>query len=80
MRLIALAISVAGLCSTTWAAERDENNERLDDAADLFKEIMGSPDKSIPQDLLNKSSLHHPGAGLEERRLSCWRPSTGGVL
>jgi lipid-binding SYLF domain-containing protein len=30
-------------------------NERLDDAASLFSEIMGTPDKSIPQDLLNKA-------------------------
>ena len=56
MRLIALAISVAGLCSMTWAAEeKDKTNERLDDAAALFNEVMGTPDKSIPQDLLNKS-------------------------
>jgi len=56
MRLMALAISVVGLCSVSWAAEKDKTNERLDDAADLFNEIMGAPDKSIPQDLLNKSS------------------------
>jgi lipid-binding SYLF domain-containing protein len=56
MRLMALAISVLGLCSVSWAAEKDKTSERLDDAADLFNEIMGSPDKSIPQDLLNKSA------------------------
>ncbi|MGA2590783.1 MAG: lipid-binding SYLF domain-containing protein [Bryobacteraceae bacterium] len=55
MRLLTLAISVAGLCSMTWAAEEEKTNERLDDAASLFSEIMGSPDKAIPQDLLNKS-------------------------
>ncbi len=55
MRLMALAISVVGLCSVSWAVENDKTNERLDDAAELFSEIMGSPDKSIPQDLLNKS-------------------------
>lgn len=40
----------------TWAAEeKDKTTERLNDAAALFSEIMGTPDKSIPQDLLNKS-------------------------
>jgi len=28
---------------------------RLQAAADVFKEVMGTPDKTIPQDLLNKS-------------------------
>jgi SH3 domain-containing YSC84-like protein 1 len=37
------------------ADEKGKTNERLDDAASLFSEIMGTPDKSIPQDLLNKS-------------------------
>src|ERR1700689_5254732 len=55
MRLMVLAISVVGLCSVSWAVEKDKTNERLDDSADLFNEVMGTPDKSIPQDLLNKS-------------------------
>ena len=29
--------------------------KRLDAAASIFKEVMGIPDKSIPQDLLNKA-------------------------
>src|ERR1700683_2795296 len=59
MRMIALAMSAAGLCfmmcPATWAAEETRTNERLNDAAALFNEVMGTPDKSIPQDLLNKS-------------------------
>jgi len=55
MRVIALAISFVGLCSLGWAVEKDKSAERLEDAADLFSEIMGTPDRSIPQDLLNKS-------------------------
>jgi lipid-binding SYLF domain-containing protein len=35
--------------------DKEKNADRLDDAATLFSEIMGAPDKSIPQDLLNKS-------------------------
>jgi lipid-binding SYLF domain-containing protein len=57
--MIAIAMSAAGLCSilgsAMWAAEETKTNERLDDAAALFKEIMSTPDRSIPQDLLNKS-------------------------
>jgi len=55
MRTIALIMGVAGLFTAMRAAEETKTNDRLDDAAALFKEIMGTPDKSIPQDLLNKS-------------------------
>jgi SH3 domain-containing YSC84-like protein 1 len=55
MRTIALIMGVAGLFTPMRAAEETKTNDRLDDAAALFKEIMGTPDKSIPQDLLNKS-------------------------
>jgi lipid-binding SYLF domain-containing protein len=48
-------MSVAGLYSTMWAAEETRTRERLDDAAALFNEVMGTPDRSIPQDLLNKA-------------------------
>jgi lipid-binding SYLF domain-containing protein len=59
MRTIALTFSAAGLCSimcgAMWAAEETKTNDRLNDAAAMFSEIMSTPDKSIPQDLLNKS-------------------------
>jgi SH3 domain-containing YSC84-like protein 1 len=55
MRLIAPVILLASLYSTMVAAEETKTGDRLDDAAALFKEVMGTPDKSIPQDLLNKS-------------------------
>lgn len=35
--------------------EKSKTDERLDDAAGLFAEVMATPDKAIPQDLLNKS-------------------------
>jgi SH3 domain-containing YSC84-like protein 1 len=38
------------------SAHDEKTNNRLDDAASLFSEIMGTPDKSIPQDLLDKSA------------------------
>jgi lipid-binding SYLF domain-containing protein len=55
MRIIPIAVSVAGLCSMMWAAEATKTKERLNDAAAMFSEVMATPDRSIPQDLLNKS-------------------------
>ena len=44
-------------CTGLLAAdEKTKTAERLDDAASLFTEIMGTPDKSIPQDLLEKAA------------------------
>src|SRR5438552_13498916 len=37
------------------AAKENEPVKRLDEAAAVFSEIMSTPDKSIPQDLLDKS-------------------------
>jgi lipid-binding SYLF domain-containing protein len=48
--LAALTLSAA----LVSAAESDAP-ARLQAAADVFKEVMGIPDKSIPQDLLNKA-------------------------
>ena len=40
-----------------WAAdEAQKAGERLQDAASLFQEIMAAPDRSIPQELLNKAA------------------------
>ena len=36
--------------------EKERNAERMTDAVDLFGEVMGTPDKAIPQDLLEKAS------------------------
>lgn len=49
-----LAVTLAGTAAFA-ADEKQKVNERLDDAAALFSEIMAAPDKSIPQDLLDKS-------------------------
>src|SRR3954468_8081816 len=53
MRCITLTL----ILTLTLAAKDDQRKttERLDDAATLFSEIMGAPDRSIPQDLLDKS-------------------------
>lgn len=40
-------------CMTAWAQEAE--NARLKAAADVLGEILGAPDKGIPQDLLDKA-------------------------
>lgn len=58
MRLIALTLALALGCIPLSAAsekDKEKNTERLGDAADLFGEIMGTPDRSIPEDLLGKA-------------------------
>ncbi len=46
--MITLAAGSAGLA-------KEKTAERLDDAADVMKEIMETSDKGIPQDLMNKA-------------------------
>jgi len=44
-------------CAPLAAAdEKKKTVERLDDAASLFTEIMSTPDRAIPQDLLEKAN------------------------
>jgi len=38
------------------AVEKNEVNQRLDNAADVLHEIMAAPDKGIPEDLLGKAN------------------------
>src|SRR5690242_12527264 len=53
MRTLAMLISI---CLGAGAALAESTQERLTDAATLFTEIMATPDRSIPQDLLQKAS------------------------
>jgi lipid-binding SYLF domain-containing protein len=58
MRAIALTLALSLGCTNLVAAstkDKQKNTERLTDAVDLFAEIMGTPDKAIPQDLLEKA-------------------------
>src|SRR5580704_8898205 len=48
-------ISILSLSATLLSAAESDAPKRLQAAADVFKEVMGIPDKAIPQDLLNKS-------------------------
>src|SRR5271157_6449790 len=49
-------VIVAGLAlSTTLLAIDNEPAKRLGEAASVFSQIMSTPDKGIPQDLLDKA-------------------------
>lgn len=52
MRGVALATVLAAGMAPMWA---DTPAEKLQDSARVFSEIMGTPDKGIPQDLLAKA-------------------------
>jgi lipid-binding SYLF domain-containing protein len=54
MRMFATLIAGALWLPFTVSAASDAP-KRLQSAAEAFKEVMGIPDKSIPQDLLNKA-------------------------
>src|SRR5271154_1245923 len=47
-------IAALGLSAGLLCAQADVT-KRLEAAADTFKEVMDTPDKAIPQDLLNKA-------------------------
>jgi lipid-binding SYLF domain-containing protein len=53
IQIAVLITLVAG--STGLAKEKDKTAERLNDAVTVISEIMDTPDKGIPQDLLDKS-------------------------
>jgi lipid-binding SYLF domain-containing protein len=56
MRWIPLTLAIAIGCVPLAAAdEKTKNTDRLDDSASLFSEVMGTPDKAIPQNLLEKA-------------------------
>src|SRR6516165_6331998 len=57
MRLLTYTLTIALGCAPLMAKdEKGKFTERLDDAASLLSEIMATPDRSIPQNLLDKSA------------------------
>lgn len=51
-----LSVIAATLCCSSMGLFADTAAERLQDAAEVFHEIMATPDKGIPQDLLSKAA------------------------
>jgi SH3 domain-containing YSC84-like protein 1 len=57
MRLFTCTLAVTLACTMLLAKdEKAKTDERLGDSAALFSEVMGTPDRAIPQKLLDKSS------------------------
>jgi SH3 domain-containing YSC84-like protein 1 len=57
MRCIHFALVAAiGLAPLAAQEKKTKTDERLQDSADLFSEVMATPDRSIPQDLLDKAA------------------------
>ncbi len=48
-------ILVAALAITPLVASENDSAKRLDQAASVLTEVMGTPDKGIPEDLLDKA-------------------------
>jgi lipid-binding SYLF domain-containing protein len=56
MRYTKITLTLAlGCAALVGAEDQSKTTERLNDAATLFSEVMAAPDKSIPQDLLEKA-------------------------
>src|ERR1017187_1002658 len=56
MRWASLTLALVMACAPLVAADaKSKTAERLDDSASLFSEIMSTPDRAIPQDLLEKA-------------------------
>ncbi len=50
-----IVAAAASFVISTGVILADTPQERLKESADVFQEIMGTPDKGIPQDLLNRA-------------------------
>ena len=56
MRFLTVILTIGISCAPLLAKdEKSKTDERLADSASLFSEVMGTPDKAIPQKLLDKS-------------------------
>ncbi|MFY9556891.1 MAG: lipid-binding SYLF domain-containing protein [Blastocatellia bacterium] len=53
--LVALVLLVLAVPASGFVAKRDDEVKRLQRATEVFQEIMRTPDKGIPQDLLEKA-------------------------
>jgi lipid-binding SYLF domain-containing protein len=57
MRLLTYPLICFLFCAPLLtASDKAKTTERLEDSAALLSEVMSAPDKSIPQDLLNKAA------------------------
>src|SRR2546429_3019879 len=72
MRFTTLTLTFAMVCASLHAAsdkDKKRNEERFVDASDLFQEVMQTPDRAIPQDLLEKAHCIAIVPGLKKAAL-----------
>ncbi|HEX3745187.1 MAG TPA: lipid-binding SYLF domain-containing protein [Bryobacteraceae bacterium] len=55
MKWIPFTLAAALACAPVLANDLAKTSERLNDAASLFSEVMATPDRAIPQGLLDKA-------------------------
>src|SRR5207244_3172706 len=55
MKKLILAAVVLGLSSMSWADGRQDSVDRLANAAAVLNEVMASPDKGIPQEVIQNA-------------------------
>src|SRR5437667_399587 len=48
-------VLLAAVCASTLTLSAMTSQERIKEATDVFQDVMATPDKSIPQDLLEKA-------------------------
>ena len=72
-RIIAATLAIVPLAIAPLLAKENDAVKRLDEAAVVFSEIMATPDKGIPQDLLGDAHCIVIVPGLEDRGLPGWR-------
>ena len=61
MKRLFVVIMALAVCSLSWAATAKEDAiERLSKAGDVLKEVMGTPDKGIPQEVLDLEVQRQP--------------------
>ncbi len=53
--VLAISVLVTAMVTPLWASDRDDDNARIRDASRVFREIMSTPDKGIPQELLESA-------------------------
>jgi lipid-binding SYLF domain-containing protein len=53
--LLIVSVAGLGLALPALASDRDDDTARIQKATQVFQEIMKTPDKGIPRDLLEKA-------------------------
>jgi len=54
-KMLNVAAVVLLICGCAMAADREDEKDRLQAAADVMQEVMGAPDKGIPQEILTSA-------------------------